>query len=633
VSISATAAKPHLITVPGHPLRARDPIESRTFARDLLWADYFDIDAKFQSVWLASRAHARRDLLWYCRNVLGLTRLSESIHRPPADFCMSVITASRYGFGNLRDPRGNGKTSLSTRGGSTWATIQDPIECLERNWPILGKESRIGINTLKSEFTAMFMQMIIDDLESSDFRTLFPDVIPEVPKRWGQKGVDLSRGLPLNLRSHPLFSPYPKMTRFLDPTFAPGSLESGRAGAHTHGEFIDDPVNEKTWNSEANITTAIHGIDQLFNVVRPERGFRLVTGNDWCPGDVNDRLDAKGVWKVFQRSATACSTCRDGYPTDSKGLVPKDAQGRPEHKHLDSTFTWLMPESDGSTPDLGRIREACGSIHIYMAQYENDPISPETTAWAVDRLPIYEVVEFRGSSVLDLNTLIKFPDPRARRDSNLPDFQVCRIRDLDRTLAFDPKHGGIGEGVSEGAITVLGRTPVDTFVWLSSIASQDDPLSMLGILIDEVIKWKVARIAVESVGYQRVIAPLLLREFEARKINWLNWEQDIVSIPTSRADGEKIERIRDSLNPLINTGALLVSPHMPGYHAAMLQLAGFPIRKPWDTLDSLSMHLHIMGVVPLALSERRRLRIQELLASRDRKRNMAVSWGWGRRRS
>lgn len=619
------------IPVVGHPLKARDPIEARTLARDLLWSDYFDIPSERVETWLMARARARRDLLWHCRHVLGLSRLNEKMHRAPANFCMSIFTAAKYGFGNYRDPRGNGKTSLSTRGGSTWIVIQDPIECIERNWPILGRESRLGVNTLKSEFTAMFMQMLLDDLESDDFRTLFPELIPPIPRRWGQKGIDLERGLPHALKAHPLFASYPKMTRFLDPTFAPGSLESGRAGAHTHGELIDDPVNEKTWNSEVNISTAVHGIDQLFNVVRPERGFRLVTGNDWCPGDVNDRLDSRGVWKVFMRSATACEGCRDGYPIDERGIVLKDPVGRPAHKHSGPTFTWLMPESDGKTPDLGQIREACGSIHIYMAQYENDPIAPEATSWASDRLPVYEVVEFRGSRQLDLNTLVKFPDPRAKDVPPEDRFQVCRIRDLDRTLAFDPRHAAEGQGASEGAITVLGRTPCDTFLWLSSIATQDDPLSMLGILVEEVIKWRIHRIAVESVGYQRVIKGLLQREFEAQKINWLDWDRDIVPIVISKADGEKKQRITDSLNPLINTRALLVSPHMPGYHPAMLQLEGFPVRKPWDTLDSLSMHLHILGSLPLSLPVRRRLRIQELIKARERKRNSGICYGWGKR--
>lgn len=633
-TLAETPPKTARIDVIGHPLKARDPIEARTFTRDLLIADFFGLESGKKSVWLATRAKCRRDLLWFCRNLLGLDRLTEEIHRKAADFVVSIITSPKYGFGNYRDPRGNGKTSLSTRGGSLWCVIQDPQECIERGWPIIGRESRLGINTLKSEITAAFMQMLLDDLSLSDFQAIFPELTPEIPKRWGQKGIDLRRGLLPGLESHPLFAGYPRMTRFLDPTFAPGSLESGRAGAHTHGEFVDDPVNEKTWNSALNIANAIHGIKQLFSIVRPERGFRLVTGNDWCPDDVNSQMDELGGWRVFMRSATACRGCVDGYPVDSNGLVPKDPGGRPSHKHDGQTFVNLMRESDGKTPDLGVIKTQCQSIHIYLAQYENDPISPEATCWSSERMPRYEVIEFKGSRELDLNTLVKFPWPGA--PSGVPEaerFQVSRVSHMFRTLAFDPSSGGLGRDASEAAITVLARTSADNFCWLSALARQDDPLTMLNALVEEVIFWKVQRIAIESVAYARIIKPLLEREFETRKVNWLSWDEDIVPVVTSRADGDKELRIRSALNPLINSRALLISTHMRGYGAAMLQLDGFPIRKPWDTLDSLTFHSHLWDRVPMSLAKQNSIRLKELLERRKRRRGMGVSYGWGTPRS
>ncbi len=616
------------LEVPGHPLRPRDAIEVGTFSRDLAIADYYAVDAAQRPLWLAARASARRDLLWHSRNTLGLSRLTEMIHRPAANFVQSIITSSRYGFGSFRDPRGNGKTSLSTRAGALWTVIQDPIECIQRGWAILGRESRLGINTLKAEFTANLMQLLLDDLEQLDFRVLWPDLFPETPRRWGQKGIELARGLPRELRSHPLFTKYPAMTRFSDPTFSPGSLESGRAGAHTHGEFIDDPVNEKTWNSELNIRTAVHGIRQLFNIIRPERGFRLVTGNDWCPNDVNQVLDEEDrAWRVFMRSATACAGCKDGYPVDAQGLVAKDPMGRPAHKHEGETFTWLMPESDGQTPDLAEIKRHCGSIHIYLAQYENDPVAPEATAWQSDSLPRYNVIDLaEKDNRLGLQSLVSYPCRKPTPDAEV---EVCRVRDLRRTLTFDPSSGGMGSGASEAAITVLGRTPADSFCWLEALAKQGDPLSMLGVLIERAIYWRVHRIGIESVAYARIIKPLLIREFDARGVNWLNWEHDIVPIVTTKAEGDKEERIRSALNPLINGRLLLVSPHMHGFAPAMLQLDGFPIRKPWDTLDALAMHSHLWDHIPRSPAERRRLKLLDLKKRNERARNAGVSgYGW-----
>lgn len=605
-----------------------------TFARDLLLADYFEVPEEQRSVWLQARAKSRRDLLWFARYPLRLDRLSTVIHRPAANFCMSIFRSKRYGFGNYRDPRGNGKTSLSTRAGALWNVIQDPIECIERGWPGLGRESRFGINTLKAEMTAAFMQMLLDDLEAPDLRTLFPEIYPEVPKRWGQKGIELRRGPLPGLESHPLFAAYPPMTRFLDTTFAPGSLESGRAGAHTHGEFVDDPVNEKTWDSETNIASAVHGIRQLFNIIRPERGFRLITGNDWCPGDVNDVLDQEGAWQVFQRSATACDMCKDGYPTDENGLVPKDAAGRPQHKHQGKTFTWLMPESDGSMPDLARIKSQLGAMHIYLAQYENDPVAEGATLWTRDRLPIFEVIQYGTPGIVDPAALIKIPDTRPFDRASLGEpkeqrYEICRVRDLDITVAFDPSSGGQGLSASEASITVLGRTPFDTFCWLSTKAKQDDPLSMLGELVEEVIKWHARRVVIDAVAYQVTIASLLERELRARKVGWLDFDEDIIPFRASKSDGDKETRIRDGLNPLINTRSLLVNPNTLGYHAAMLQMEGFPIRRPWDTLDSLIMHAHAWGRIPLTQAKRKEMRLKELLRAKERRQGMGVAYGWG----
>lgn len=617
--------------VHGHPVMARDPIEYNTLARDLVWADYFGIHSEEKDDWLIARSTSRRDLLSLCNNILGLTRLTEAIHRPASNFIMSILTAPKYGFGSYRDSRGNGKTSLATRGGTFWVLAQDPIECIERGWAILGRESRLGINTLRSEITEAFIQMILDDLDNPDLRAVFPELYPEVKKRWGvTKGIDLRRGLPAEIKSHPLFAGYPPMTRFLDPTIAPGSLEAGRAGAHTHGEFVDDPVNEKTWNSPPNITRAVHGINQLFSIVRPERGFRLVIGNYWCPDDVNSRLDETSNWRIFQRSATACGECKDGYPTDRFGKIPLLPNKRPEHQHIGTTWTHLMPESDGKPPDLGLIKQGCGSIHIFMAQYENDPVATEATYWQSSRLPTYEVVEFHGSSHLSLDTLVKFPDPKARDKPIEDQFMACRIRDTFRTLAFDPHHGSSeSEGASEGAITVLGRTPADNFLWLSAIARQGDPYSMLELLVEEVIKWRVQRIVVESVGYQKIIGGLLRREFESRKVNWLNWDEDIIPISISKADGPKRDRIREGLNPLFNSGLILVSPHMEGYTFAMLQVDGFPIRKPWDTLDSMTLHQHAWEHVPITPARRRQLRLAEILRRHKMKRETGIAYGWG----
>ena len=107
------------LEVAGHPLAARDPIEARSLARDVILAGRFGIPSRDRALWLATRTESRRDLLFFATNVMGQTRLTEAIHRPAADTLMRWMRTP-HAFGNFRDPRGNGKTTLSTRCGSLW---------------------------------------------------------------------------------------------------------------------------------------------------------------------------------------------------------------------------------------------------------------------------------------------------------------------------------------------------------------------------------------------------------------------------------------------------------------------------------------------------------------------------------
>lgn len=610
--------------VAGHPLTARDGIEARTLARDLAWASLYDLAPEKSKLWLLTRTRARRDLLWFSRNLLGLDRLSESVHRPAADFVMSVIRTP-HGFGNLRDPRGNGKTSLSTRSSPLWCATQDPIECAARGWPHRGRESRFGIVTLKMEFTWDLMQLLLDDLASPMLKWAFPELVPPTPKKWSRRAIELNRGLPEALRTHPLFAEYPPLTRFPDPTFSAGSLEAGRAGAHTHGEFIDDPVNEDTWDSESNIRTAVHAIRQLYNVTRPEQGFRLVTGNFWAPGDVADTIDLEdGNWRVFMRSATACKQCRDGYPVDSRGIPPRTRAGQHEHTHSEPTFTHLMLEANGAEPNLARIAASCGSKHIFMAQYENNPLAAASTMWSAREMPSFAIGPMNGKPLLDTTCTVTYPTPEGGS-------MTSKLRDLDITITFDPAHGSTAIDASENAIVSFARTPVDSILWLETWAEKlDEPLAALETLLDTIRRYRPRKVGIESVGYQRVLVGLLERELLARKMTWFNTERDILPIIRTKAEGAKESYIRDSLGPLITSRALHLSPQAAGYDRTILAIDRFPLWKRLDILDAASMQPHLwQGGPPRSASERgRRKRMIKLRRREFARKSGSTGYGW-----
>ncbi len=614
--------------VADHPLEARDQIEAGSFARDCVWGERIGLPPKKRRLWLASRALARRDLLWLCREGLGLTRLTEDIHRAPADFCQSIVTTPN-GFGNLRDPRGNGKTSLATRGLPIWVVIQDPIECAQRGWPILGRESRIGVSTLKETFTQFIMRVLDADLKSDVLRFLFPELLPEVPKRWNLKEMELRRGLPPDLAQHPLFADYPSMTRFPDPTFAARSLEGGAAGAHTQLELIDDAVNEKTWNSAVNIETAIHGIRQSFNVTRTEAGARLVTGNSWAPDDVVNTIDREdGNWRVFLRSLTACAGCKDGYPVDARGVVEVGPDGRLSHQHEGETFTWLMKDALGQIPDPAHLRQQCGSLHIYMAQYENNPMAVGATLWSYDRLPRYSIT-VKEKPLLAHTDVVRYA---ALDDPEKEDW--TRIKDLDVAITYDPAHGSLtgdrSDRTSRHGIVVGARTGFDTMLILEAWAARmDDGVGAIERLVDMIIRFRPRRVGIDATGYQNIIRPLLQRELLRRKVGWLSLDTGIVPIRRTKDQGSKIEIIRESVGYMINSRVLQVSPAAAGFAELGMEIEGFDISPLRDLLDCLWMLTQLWEVgIPLTGERMRAMRYKAFQNRRQMKRKGGVT-GYG----
>jgi len=606
---SATYATPPPVDIDGFPtniLPPRDEIETRVFAREVAISRIFGPGApNYTKLWLAYRTRARRDLLWFSRHILGLSRLTEKVHRPAADFVMSIFLKP-HGFGSFRDPRGNGKSSLASIAGPLWIAIQDPIECIERGWPILGRESRLGIVALKDEFAKKFFRLIQETIEGSqEMVRHFPEIYPEKKGVWNLEEMTLRRQLTGKmepLTSNPLFTKYPAATPFIDATFTKRSLEAGTAGPHSNGEIIDDPVNSKTWSSQVNIDNAVHGIHQSYNVTRTERGFRLVTGNHWVTNDVCQTIDELDVgWKVFMRSITACDGCKDGYVTDASGLVPMGDDGLPQHKHEGGTFTHAMVEADGSLPDPAQVRKSCGTMHIYMAQYENAPMAGEATWWSSSMLPSFEINRCQPTNLgskhhtflhadgaLCGNCAVRYPMGEG--------LDAARLRDLPITIAIDPAHGSLDPRSSENAISTLARTPADSILFLDGWAEKlDDPLALLTEIIRILRRFRYARrikIAVESVGYQKILKGLLLREIVKEKITWISTEKDIVLVPRS----SKVEQwafIRDVVGPLIMGRALLVNRSVRGADKAILQIEGAPIRKPNDLLNSLAFHPHL----------------------------------------
>jgi hypothetical protein len=469
-------------------------------------------------------------------------------------------------------------------------------------------------------------------------------LIPDSPTRWNKDEIELYRGLPSDLRTHPLFMRYPSLTDFPDATFTAGSLQAGRTGAHTQGEFIDDPVDEETWDSVVNIETAVHSIRQSFSVTRPEQGFRLVTGNSWGAGDVVDTIDRKahdlasegGSWQVFMRSSTACAGCVNGYPTSELGIVPRRRDGRWEHQHTEPRFVHLMPESDGKPigfKELARIYASCQTKHIALAQYENDPFSAEATLWDAASMPKFVISGPRQpkTDFLLPQNIVSWAHPDDGTEL-AGERELARVADLYLTLTYDPAHGSESEGASLHSLVLWGLTHTDSILWLETHEfPAPEQLSALDAIIDIQRRFKssLRKIGIESVGYQRVIKPFLARMLSEAGLFHLDPKRDIVPIPRGKSSGDKETYVRGSLGPAINSKRLHLCPNSPGFEHSLLAIQMFPVRI-LDTADAASMQAHILeSHAPTSRKDRLIRRRRLALEAKDRERRGGRgSYGW-----
>ena len=150
------------------------------------------------------------------------------------------------------------------------------------------------------------------------------------------------------------------------------------------------------------------------------------------------------------------------------------------------------------------------------------------------------------------------------------------------------------------------------------------------------------KVGVEAVGFQRVVRHLLLRELPRKRdaegnittdgsgtsITWLRTD-NVMAISRTRAEGPKTAWVRDSIGPLVQSGALLFNHQVRGARAMLTALEGFPIsRVGADVRDSLAMHLALLDRVPLSPNFRAATKARERARQAYRHRNAGPS-GYG----
>lgn len=290
----------------------------------------------------AIRARAEADLFYFARAVLGYRYLTESFHRPVADFVSSQTLRKLVVL-----PRGHFKTTIATISYPLWRALRDP-------------SLRILIVNATATNAEKFLSAIKTHIEANPLvRALWPHVLPDTSKvRWSTDVAQLQRSV-----------------AWTEGTFE--AIGVGGSVASRHYDLIvkDDLVDlseHEDMNSVAEkVASAINWHQYSTSLfVNAENGEDLVIGTRWGRDDfirwIEDHESATqmvGSPRAYRKYQQSC------FASDGKPAFPRSA----DRKH---GFT-----SEG----LEELRMRMGP-YKFSGQYLLDPSDPSVAEFKAEWL-------------------------------------------------------------------------------------------------------------------------------------------------------------------------------------------------------------------------------------------------------
>jgi hypothetical protein len=414
-----------------------------------------------QELWDQVRARIIRPggLFYFCQGLIGFPDLTYRCHMPICLFLEDETVPWKL----LEYPRKHLKTSIATVGHTLWIFArrvvkgEDPID-------------RVGIASSTKTNAMRFLRLISFTVEQN---VLFQNFLPELLPEFGNEDV-------WN-REEIIF---PRKRTFTDPSV--DTIGAGGKPASRHFTIFkeDDMVNEENWDSPTAIKKAIE-LHQLYEgLLEGAEDPRLTCENSWTDYDLNRHIvDNEPDTAILSVGATGKVN-----PKRSRNL-PKIVERMCLRWEQDDESIW--PERFDKAA-LDRIRRKVGA-RIYNAQFENQPFDPDVVDFKEEWLRYFE---------FDHNGDIRIVPQRGI------EMEIVKINSLYKVAAFDP---ALSEKTTaaRSALVIHGVDPKGRVFQLDTIATRRNPLPVLGLVFEAILKWGVMRCAVEKVLFQQVLVDLL----------------------------------------------------------------------------------------------------------------------------
>jgi hypothetical protein len=553
--------------------------------------DKFDLSADRIREEILLEAQQPGGLLFVAKRLLGFSRLSERVHGPPARFIERVISKP-FGFGSFGDPRGQGKSTLA-QSIPFWILLQPPVA----GTPLRGLDSRLAYTAPRIDLARYHHLAKVRDIfdRCEIYRELTGDFIRPRKDMWGLKegfmfeGADIKGGR----------------------NIIPLGMETTSTTLHPIILIVDDPVTEQNYRSQNEIAKILDWIDKSFNLVEPEQGARLVIGNIWAKGDVQDTI-GPGAPEEYQhlrgaecwrRGLIACEVCINGRPDDEHPMHMDEAA---EDAGLIAVMldvkTGVTAEKEDETRaatlvDAHRTISSVSRLNA-MAQYFNKPVALGSLQFDEQQIKPWDPHFSReGDFALSIPTELKrVVAAIAQGDSRFVNngghgggVEVLPVSALDVYVLVDPapseeetkrhsRFAAAAVGVEKGGPRIF---------LLQEYAKNAPPQVNYDALLDMYLAWRLQfrKMGVESVGYQATIPRAVYDRARVRGIQTLRLES-IEKIPRLRSEGAQEDRIRYTLSSMFESGVFYARRD---HHIFRGEVQQFGIRGArHDLLDAIS---------------------------------------------
>ncbi len=317
--------------------------------------------------------------------------------------------------------------------------------------------------------------------------------------------------------------------RYKEATWSTIGVGGASVGSHYNRIKCDDLIGLEAFNSPTVMAAAIAWVSNIDSLlIKSQKDIIDFIGTRWSRSDLYKHvMDHYGNrMAVFLREAIE----------DGQIIFPE--------AHTWEEYNTIMTK----TP------------HIWYAQYANNPIAGGYTDFPVGAIRSYTFSNDGQSVLLEKNGAIHKWD----------------IEQLDRTVRADPK--GADPNVGDPAsIVVDGLTPEDDIVLLSEWHGRVGPSQFVDKLFETWRKWNPRAVGIEKAGQQST-QHYFEKKAKQEKVY-------IRVVPLKPKNRNKVERIRNTMEPILASGRLYCLPSQTEFRRLVSE---FPDTTPIDPLDVFS---------------------------------------------